>query len=214
MVSPWKRPKTTRTVSNLYPPLPKPPEASLRGFFQPQFPIIMKLTNAIPKVKGLSLLNTMHNNQSIQKFIESNSVKIPFSGCWLWEKSLTKVGDYGQVGYASYGTEKAHRLSYVAFVRTLTSSEEFICHSCDTPSCVNPNHLFAGSHTDNMRDMISKGRGNYAKIAKRMRKLSPKTVLEIKAIVGKSNPEIAKIYGVSTSTIRLVRVGHHYREIL
>lgn len=164
-------------------------------------------------MKSIQRLNALSGDIAIRNFIESNSVKIPFSGCWIWERSLTKAGGYGQVGYISYGTEKAHRLSYVAFVGKLKSSKVFVCHTCDVPSCVNPYHLFAGSSLDNSRDMIRKGRGNYARIAKRMRKLSPEQVLEIRSIAGKFNPEISKMYGVSISTIRLIRAGLQYRDI-
>ena len=162
---------------------------------------------------ALARLNSFRGSQRIRDFIEHNSVKIPFSGCWIWEKSLTVVGLYGQVGHASYGTDKAHRLSYVAFIGKLKSPKVFVCHTCDTPSCANPYHLFAGSSLDNSHDMIRKGRGNYAKIAKRMRKLTPEQVLEIRSITGKFDPEISKMYGVSISTIRLIRAGLQYRDI-
>lgn len=77
---------------------------------------------------------------------------VPHLGrCWEW------VGIKGATGYGSYNKVRAHRfILQVALERPLGNL--FACHHCDNPSCVNPDHLFAGTHTDNMRDMLSKGR--------------------------------------------------------
>ena len=85
--------------------------------------------------------------------------------CWLW-----KGGRRGYEG-REYGTawvngknEGAHRYSFYlknGFLPEYTGHNEeknSVCHTCDNPLCVNPSHLFLGSHTDNMRDKINKGR--------------------------------------------------------
>lgn len=80
------------------------------------------------------------------------------SSCWLWVGHKTKRGGYGTI-YC--GSEKklirAHRYSYEYFKGPITKNL-FVCHKCDTPSCVNPSHLFLGDNTDNMRDASKKGR--------------------------------------------------------
>jgi len=87
-----------------------------------------------------------------QRFYEN--VK-PGSGCWLWRGSLTAKG-YGRIKIKRkhYG---AHRLSWIVHNGDIPDGL-CVCHKCDTPQCVNPSHLFLGSHADNQRDCQRKGR--------------------------------------------------------
>lgn len=85
----------------------------------------------------------------------------PFTGCWNFLGSKTR-GGYGRMNYKNK-SYKAHRLSYEKFIGAIPESYESIhgtcvCHRCDNPSCVNPEHLFIGTQLDNMNDMINKGR--------------------------------------------------------
>ncbi len=78
-------------------------------------------------------------------------------GCILWKGAINKQG-YGQtVLWLNNERIAAHRLSYIInrgeFNRKLN-----VCHKCDNPSCVNPDHLFLGTAKDNVQDMIKKGR--------------------------------------------------------
>lgn len=162
---------------------------------------------------GLERLNAHAGSARIQSFIEGNSVKIPESGCWIWMKSLTARGGYGQVSYGSYGTEKAHRLSMVAFHGRIHGGGWYVCHTCDTPSCVNPDHLFLGDGMDNHKDMVSKGRGNYAKAAKLMRKLSGDAVRAIRAS-SNTQLQLAAQFGVSGGAIGQIRRNCQYKDVL
>lgn len=80
----------------------------------------------------------------------------PTTGCWLWTAAADHHG-YGRFGVRTKLVRLAHRHAYIVLVDPEIGSLE-VCHRCDNPSCVNPEHLFAGSHTDNMRDMSRKGR--------------------------------------------------------
>lgn len=83
------------------------------------------------------------------------------SGCWLWQASCT---DRGYGFFTMYPKQKgrtnaelAHRASWILHVGEIPDGK-LVCHHCDTPSCVNPGHLFVGSSQDNNDDMMAKGR--------------------------------------------------------
>jgi hypothetical protein len=79
------------------------------------------------------------------------------SHCWLWKGATNGRAGYG-IFYVTHGVRRAaHRFSYELANGALGDGLH-VCHACDTPSCVNPSHLFAGSHADNMRDCFAKGR--------------------------------------------------------
>lgn len=80
----------------------------------------------------------------------------PNTGCWLWDRAVSR-GGYARMRFRGRLTG-AHRVAYVVFVGDLGDLDA--CHKCDTPSCVNPNHIYAGTHTDNMRDKVTRGRAN------------------------------------------------------
>lgn len=75
--------------------------------------------------------------------------------CWLWKGSKNK-GGYGQFNLPRK-QDGAHRISFQLHHRLLKPREHAL-HKCDTTACVNPFHLFAGSHLDNIADMVAKGR--------------------------------------------------------
>ena len=82
--------------------------------------------------------------------------KVDKSGdCWIWT-AYKRPDGYGQFGFE--GTQhKAHRVSWVLANGTIPEGLH-VLHRCDVRECVNPEHLFLGTNTDNMRDMIEKGR--------------------------------------------------------
>ena len=90
-----------------------------------------------------------------QKFIPE-----PNTGCWLWIARLNNRG-YGVIGRGRRGdgTTAAHRVSWELFCGLIPNGMH-VLHKCDNPPCVNPQHLFLGTHGDNMRDAVRKGRAN------------------------------------------------------
>lgn len=79
-----------------------------------------------------------------------------FGHCWIWKGHLKK--DYGYFSYHQV-LYRAHRISYEIAYGEIPN-DMFVCHKCNNPSCVNPQHLFLGTPKENTHDMIEKGRLN------------------------------------------------------
>lgn len=155
---------------------------------------------------------------SIDGFMRS-FIPEPNSGCWLWEKTLSDRG-YGVLqcgGYRGY----AHRFSYSHFKGQIPQGLH-VCHRCDLPCCVNPDHLWVGTAKDNMSDCKAKGRHasdrpttNYARGERQAHsKLTPEDVLKIRALEGiRPQRALAKDFGVSKNSIKLVIMRKTWRHV-
>jgi hypothetical protein len=146
----------------------------------------------------------------------SARVKVDASGCWIWhgaKKNPGKSLSYGWVGFR--GTQmNAHRASWLVHKGQIPAGM-FVCHKCDVPLCVNPEHLFLGTPSDNMRDMWAKRRHpnpNAGRIGSLSSKLTLSQVQEIRDRIGRGEKQrdIASEYGVNQSTISLIKTGKNW----
>lgn len=135
---------------------------------------------------------------------ESKFEPEPNSGCWLWTASAFPDG-YGQIK-TSGKNMRAHRLSWILYRGEIPNGLQ-VLHRCDTPLCINPDHLFLGTSQDNVDDMMQKGRHRPPRgVALSSAKLTESAVRAIRADQ-RNHGRIAKDYGVNRSLISLVKAG-------
>ena len=126
------------------------------------------------------------------------------SGCWEWTAALTADG-YGRIRSGGRPA-KAHRVAWELY-RGSVPEGMFVCHRCDNPSCVNPDHLFLGTPADNMRDMIAKGRAHHGE-RHPSHKLTDEQVEQIRSLAGTmSQRAIARMFGVKQPAICRILSG-------
>ena len=133
--------------------------------------------------------------------------------CWPWTASKNAAG-YGWFGFNGR-VQRAHRVAF-QIAHSADISGQFVCHSCDSPSCVNPAHLWLGSPRDNMRDMAAKGR---AATQRRHGEANPRAKLSLEQARNilrdqRGPTEIAADYGVSVPTICAVKSGQNWSVAL
>lgn len=111
------------------------------------------------RTAGKGLRRAELSPEVIARFHTKYDAKSP-ADCWLWRGAITSAG-YGSVGIVCREhhevTRPAHRVAYVLAHGDIPSGL-VVMHSCDNPPCVNPAHLSLGTHADNRRDSIAKGR--------------------------------------------------------
>lgn len=141
------------------------------------------------------------------------------TGCWNW-KGATRNG-YGRllVGSRSDKSRRsvsAHRLSYETFKGEVPAGME-VCHTCDNPRCVNPDHLFPGTRQDNVDDRERKGRGVYVRGEKvGTAKLTEADVRSARRLreKGCTFQEIADHLGVTKKTAMLAAKGETWAHLV
>lgn len=128
----------------------------------------------------------------------------PNTGCWLWLGGTTKRG-YGT--FWDHRTKKAHRFAYERHVGKVPRGR-FLLHGCDTPSCVNPDHLTPGTHRQNMKDMRRKGRAHRACGDRHPQaKLDRDAIHEIRQLRGcVSRESLAERFQISPSYVSAIQL--------
>ncbi len=136
----------------------------------------------------------------------------PETGCWLWRGMVVGSG-YGMVRFERK-LYPAHRLAWKLF-RGEIAPGLVVCHKCDVRTCVNPEHLFLGTHAENMKDMQQKGRSPHGDKHSRS-KLTSEQVRRIKAMLAEGfmrMSDIAREFGVTHATIGCIARGTSWRHV-
>lgn len=130
--------------------------------------------------------------------------------CWLWTGYRNKAG-YGVTGVTPR-SRLAHRVAFELSRGTLPPRQS-VCHHCDNPACVRPDHLFLGDHVANTTDKVSKGRQARGTSFRRA-KLTETMVRRIRVELGtRKQREIAADYGVDPSVISDIAHGRSWKHV-
>lgn len=129
-------------------------------------------------------------------------------GCWIWTGLLSTHG------YGIFSIKSRHiiapRYSWKLHFGDIPGNMH-VLHRCDTPACVRPDHLFLGTHQDNMADMVAKGRHHHGE-NHRSHVLNDEKVREIRASPA-SLSQLAKMYGVDPSMISRIKSGKAWKHV-
>lgn len=151
------------------------------------------------------------DGNAIERFHQK--YQIDESGCWLWIGG-TRPNSKGVLYPRHWSDDQksigAHRFSF-ELVHGAIPKSMYVCHKCDTPLCVNPDHLFIGTHHDNMNDMVMKKRSftGRGEDKKGRAKLTNQQADQIRKM-NVSHSKIAAMFGVSQTTISRIKRRESY----
>lgn len=150
----------------------------------------------------------MRKNTFDEQYVADRTITVSETGCMIWMLGTVK-GGYGKV--SKNGKSKiAHRVIWEARNGPIPDGH-ILCHRCDVPSCVNPDHLFVGTHKDNSLDMVKKGRSAKGqKVC--LSVLTEDLVRQIRAEVG-TYADIAAKYNIHPGTARQVILRETWRHV-
>ena len=165
-------------------------------------------------------LNKLNYPQQVVDFFWSKIIppNDEINDCWIWKGPFNNY-NYGKLNFSTqsgtYQTIGAHRFSWECFIGSIPN-KLLVCHKCDNPPCVNPNHLFLGTDNDNKIDNVNKSRHYFG--SKHFNTiLTDQNVRDIitDTLNNKytSIVDVCNIYNVSYETIRFIVVGKTWKHI-
>lgn len=140
-----------------------------------------------------------------------SKIEIAASGCWNY-LGLLQPNGYGIFGHHGKSS-LAHRAAYSIYKGEIPDGLQ-VCHTCDNRKCVNPDHLFLGTQTDNEQDKVSKGRGSKGE-KRPLAKHTDEEISELKSRIrkGESVPKLAKEYGIPQPNVYKIKYGKLWRHV-
>ena len=169
----------------------------------------------IDSTRGDGLRSQCHRSRRVipktdlERFVRKHSPSDD-RGCIEWTGAMYPTG-YGSFWFDGR-VQPAHRVSWMMFRGSIPDGL-YVLHRCDNRKCVNPEHLFLGTHQDNMDDMLAKGRKAFLPGESSPRsKLTEADVVVIRSLRGHVSQRIlAKRFGVSKTAIRLAQIGRNWK---
>ena len=142
------------------------------------------------------------------------------AGCWSWTAGTDDRG-YGRITCELGRCVPASRYSWYLHQGPIPA-DAFVCHHCDNPTCIRPDHLFLGTHADNMADMDAKGRRRSGTRSQNgsqnfSAKLTENDVADMRhRYTGATGQQaaLAREYGISRSTVSEILLGRRWRHVL
>ncbi|PWJ22819.1 HNH endonuclease [Branchiibius hedensis] len=136
------------------------------------------------------------------------------TGCIEWDGHRSQY-QYGIIQSKSFGNRGAHRVAMDMALGERVPDELHVCHRCDNPPCVNPEHLFLGDDLVNVADMIDKGRHAHGERGggSKLREDQVVEIINRYAAGGIGRPALAREYGVSPACIQKITEGKMWRHL-
>lgn len=129
--------------------------------------------------------------------------------CWEWTGHHDGPDQYGRIKIGRFRVQ-ATRVAYVLTHGPLPQGY-FVCHTCDNPKCVRPDHLFAGTPQDNMRDKMEKKRHAFGSRTGTSVLTEPEVAAILRDV--RTHRTIAEAYGVAKSTVSKIKAGVNWRHM-
>jgi hypothetical protein len=159
-----------------------------------------------------------HKRKGVTERFWAHVQKSADGGCWVWQGHLHPNG-YGTI---SLGGDRGkmvyvHRLAWELAYGPIPA-DMYVCHHCDNRACVNPEHLFLGTATDNMRDMWAKGRARVPTFAKGEdhwnARITAAQAREIYARhqAGEKAADLGREFGITPENVRMIARGKTWKD--
>jgi hypothetical protein len=171
------------------------------------------MANASPK-QILPFLEGKNGELRKMRFWSKVDMRAP-DECWEWQASLHTSG-YGRFKLADQWCVMANRMALVIHTGE-DRLDRMALHTCDNPRCCNPHHLYWGTHTDNMRDKVRRGRartGDQSGAKNGAAKLTDDDFAVVVARLkrGLNNKQVAEGLPITHSMVSLIRLGRMWAK--
>jgi hypothetical protein len=156
----------------------------------------------------------LYRGANLKERLMKSVTKQPNGGCWEWRGTVLTSG-YGQIRQNNEPIT-THRASWIVH-RGPIPSTMFVLHKCDVRHCINPDHLFLGTQSDNMRDRTNKGRDGVkygtGHWNSRLRPQDIKKIRELSASGLHNGKQLAAMYAVHPVTISNILLGKTWKHV-